>query len=157
MRLSFAILALIIVGFGCTNRSEKKFRAIPSSTSGIVFRNTLHESADFNIFNYMYFYNGAGVGVGDFNGDGLTDVFFTSNQEAEKLYLNNGNMKFRDVSEVSGITGRKGEWTTGVTVADVNADGRLDIYVSCVGDYLMLKSKNHLFINEWTLQRFDPT
>src|SRR6185436_20026322 len=99
---------------------------VSASESGITFRNTLKESVDFNIFNYMYFYNGAGVGVGDFNSDGLLDVYFTSNQESNKLYLNKGDFKFQDVTEIAGVEGFDG-WATGVSVFDVNADGRLDI------------------------------
>jgi hypothetical protein len=95
----------------------------------------------------MYFYNGGGVAVGDLNGDSLLDIFFTSNQEPDKLYLNQGNFNFKDITEGAGVEGFNG-WTTGVTMADVNNDGRLDIYVSYVGDYLMYHSRNQLFINE---------
>jgi enediyne biosynthesis protein E4 len=133
---------------GCSrNEDSKKFRFTPSSASGINFKNTLTESVDFNIFNYMYFYNGGGVAVGDLNGDNLLDIYFTSNQEPNKLYLNQGGLKFRDVTDQAGVEGFKG-WTTGVTMADVNDDGRLDIYVGNLGDYLIFKGKNQLFINE---------
>ncbi|HEY9045107.1 MAG TPA: VCBS repeat-containing protein [Ohtaekwangia sp.] len=133
---------------GCDSPgSRKKFRLVPSGESGITFRNTLKESVEFNIFNYMYFYNGAGVAVGDVNGDDLPDIYFTSNQEPNKLYINKGNFKFEDVTETAGVEGFNG-WTTGVTMADVNSDGRLDIYVSNLGDYLIYKGKNQLFINE---------
>jgi hypothetical protein len=142
-----------VIGFciallaGCSSKEDKKFRLIPSSESGITFRNTLKETVEFNIFNYMYFYNGAGVAVGDVNGDSLVDIYFTSNQEDNKLYLNEGEFKFKDVTEVAGVEGFKG-WTTGVTMVDINSDGKLDIYVSNLGDYLIYKGKNQLFINE---------
>lgn len=132
---------------GCSDEKERRFRLVPSSESGINFRNTLKESLEFNIFNYMYFYNGAGVSVGDVNGDGLLDIYFTSNQEDDRLYLNQGNFKFKDVTAEAGVAGFKG-WTTGVTMADVNNDGKLDIYVGYLGDYLIYKGKNQLFINQ---------
>jgi hypothetical protein len=95
----------------------------------------------------MYFYNGGGVATGDLNGDGLPDLYFTSNQEPDKLYLNKGNFKFVDITEIAGVEGFNG-WTTGVTMADVNNDGKLDLYVGYLGDYLIYKGKNQLFINE---------
>lgn len=140
------ILSSLVLA-GCSEKDQKRFRLVPSSRSGIKFRNTLSESVDFNIFNYMYFYNGGGVAAGDVNGDGLTDIFFTSNQEPDKLYLNEGEFRFRDVSAEAGVEGFKG-WTTGVTMADVNSDGRLDIYVCYLGDYLIYRGKNQLLINE---------
>jgi enediyne biosynthesis protein E4 len=147
--------AIVIKGWFCLffatmlacSSDSKKFRLVPSDESGIKFKNTLTESVDFNIFNYMYFYNGGGVAVGDLNGDDLLDIYFTANQEDNKLYLNQGNLKFLDITLDAGVEGFKG-WTTGVTMADVNSDGKLDIYVSYVGDYLIYKGKNQLFINE---------
>jgi enediyne biosynthesis protein E4 len=138
-----ALLCLV----GCSEIGDKKFRLIPSSESGIKFKNILSPSVDFNILNYIYFYNGGGAAVGDLNGDDLTDIYFTANQESNKLYLNEGNLKFKDITEQAGVEGFKG-WDTGVTLADVNNDGRLDIYVSFLGDYLLFKGKNQLFINE---------
>src|SRR5688572_14782264 len=148
------ILIKIVVGVcsllaaaGCSVQHNEKFKKIPSTESGITFQNNLTETVDFNIFNYMYFYNGAGVAVGDLNGDELPDIYFTSNQESNRLYINKGSMKFQDVTEASRVGGFGG-WATGVTMADVNSDGRLDIYVSYIGDYLIFKGKNQLFINE---------
>jgi hypothetical protein len=146
LRFLTGILAAFLI-CSCSKSGEKKFDLIASSQSGITFRNTLKESVDFNIFNYMYFYNGGGVAVGDVNDDGLPDIYFTSNQEANKLYINQGALKFKDVTEDAGVEGFKG-WTTGVTMADVNDDGKIDIYVCYLGDYLIYKGKNQLFINE---------
>lgn len=132
---------------GCKGKEEEKFRLIPSSHSGVTFKNTLTESVEFNIFNYMYFYNGGGVATGDVNGDGLVDIYFTANQEPNKLYLNLGDFKFKDVTELSDVAGFNG-WATGVTMADINGDRKLDIYVSYLGDYRIYKGRNQLFINE---------
>jgi hypothetical protein len=95
----------------------------------------------------MYFYNGGGVATGDLNNDGLVDIYFTANQGPNKLYLNKGKFKFEDATEASGAQGLSG-WATGVTMADVNSDGKLDIYISYLGDYLIYKGRNLLLINE---------
>jgi len=145
------ISALLIVNVflcsSCNLGQEKRFRLVKSNESGISFKNELTETPDFNIFNYMYFYNGGGVAVGDVNGDDLLDIYFTANQLPNKLYLNQGNFKFKDVSEQAGVEGFKG-WATGVNMADINNDGKLDIYVGNIGDYEIYQGKNQLFINE---------
>ncbi|HYG20577.1 MAG TPA: VCBS repeat-containing protein, partial [Ohtaekwangia sp.] len=145
MKIFYVVVVFVVLG--CSGRGEKKFRRVPSAESGITFRNTLSETLEFNIFNYLYFYNGGGVAIGDVNGDALPDIFFTANQAPDKLYLNQGGLRFRDVSETAGIEGFNG-WTTGVTMADVNSDGKLDVYVGYLGDYLIYKGRNQLFINE---------
>ncbi|MDQ6926199.1 MAG: VCBS repeat-containing protein, partial [Candidatus Eremiobacteraeota bacterium] len=109
------------------------------------FTNTLPEAADFNILNYLYYYNGGGVAVGDVNGDGLPDLYFTSNLGKNHLYLNRGNYRFEDVTDRAGVGDSVG-WKTGVTMADVNGDGKLDIYVSGV-DYQGVHGRNVLYIN----------
>lgn len=108
------------------------FRALDHSLTGIDFSNTLHPTTGFNVFDYMYFYNGGGIGAGDFNNDGLIDLFFASNQEKNRLYLNTGNLRFRDVTESAHIP-EDGGWSTGVSVVDINNDGLLDIYICRVG------------------------
>lgn len=100
-----------------------------------------------NVLTYEYFYNGGGVAIGDVNGDGLEDIYFTGNMVDNKLYLNKGHMKFEDVTDKAGVAGRPGPWKTGVTMADVNGDGNLDIYVCYSGKLRGEKRKNQLFIN----------
>jgi hypothetical protein len=108
------------------------------------------ETKELNVFTYRNFYNGGGVGVGDFNGDGLPDVVLTSNQAGPTLYLNEGHFRFRDITEPSGLATKKGSWTTGVAVADVNGDGLLDIYICKAGAGVPEERANQLWINQGT-------
>jgi len=117
------------------------FSNVPAGKTGINFQNRINESDTFNILDYLYYYNGGGVAIGDINNDGLPDIYFTSNKESNKLYLNKGNFVFEDITEQAGVQGR-GNWKTGVTMADVNNDGWLDIYLSEVGKYKSLTGKN---------------
>src|SRR6478735_5632410 len=137
---------LFILLHGCTQKKIPLFTSLSANETGISFINRLTDSDSSNILEYLYYYNGAGVALADFNNDGLADIYFTSNQESNKLYLNKGNFKFEDITEKAGVQG-KGNWKTGVTVADVNADGLLDIYVCEVGKYKSLHGHNELFIN----------
>lgn len=116
--------------------------------TGIQFANNVQNKPDFNIFTYRNFYNGGGVAIGDINNDGLPDIFFTSNQGGNKLYLNKGNFQFEDISAKAGFDPDKPQWSTGVVMADVNGDGWLDIYV-CNAGHVENGSlrKNQLFIN----------
>lgn len=124
------------------------FEEVFPASSGIDFTNQLTNTVTFNILNYLYFYNGGGVAIGDINNDSLPDIFFTGNLVPNRLYLNKGNFSFEDITEQAGIIHTSDSWSTGVTMADVNADGWLDIYVSQVGDYLDRKGQNQLFINQ---------
>jgi hypothetical protein len=122
------------------------FTKLSASETGIAFENKITPTKEFNIFTYRNFHNGGGVGIGDFNGDGKEDVFMSANQLPSRLYLNQGGMKFMDVTDQAGASVNKG-WATGVAVADVNADGKLDIYVCNAGDKEGKSRANQLFIN----------
>ncbi len=126
------------------------FTKLPSSETHVKFVNRLKETGEFNIIEYLYFNNGAGVAAGDINNDGLVDLYFTSSQQPNKLYLNKGNFIFEDITDKAGVGG-EGDWKTGVTMADVNGDGFLDIYVCQVGNYKILHGRNQLFINQGNL------
>ncbi|OAV44530.1 VCBS repeat-containing protein [Lewinella sp. 4G2] len=121
------------------------FALLKGEETGLTFNNYPELTTEFNVFNYMYFYNGGGLGAGDFNGDGLIDLYFTSNQGPNQLFLNQGDLKFKDVTEQSGVAGLPG-WATGVSVVDINQDGLLDIYVNQVSGYLMLEGQNQLYV-----------
>ena len=142
------IFALVLTLLSCQKEKDdiKLFEKVESKTSNVTFKNQLKESKDFGILDYLYFYNGGGVASGDINNDGLTDLYFVSNQGENKLYLNKGGLKFEDITKKSGIEGHA-DWQTGVTMADVNGDGFLDIYVCAVSNYKGLKGANELYIN----------
>ncbi len=139
-------IALVYTIAGCRQSNDKLFTKVSSSTSNINFKNILVEDEEFNVLKYPYFYNGGGVAVGDINNDGLTDIFFTGNMVKNRLYLNKGNFKFEDITQKSTVADKQG-WCTGVTMADVNADGWLDIYICRSADVDPSKRKNLLFIN----------
>ena len=127
------------------------FKLLPSEETGIDFNNSINETKTFNHFFYSQIYNGAGIAIGDINNDGLPDVFFGGNQVSDRLYLNKGNFKFEDITKKSKAAKNSG-WTWGVTMADVNADGYLDIYVSRNGNSLNLEDcRNQLYINNQDL------
>lgn len=153
-----APICFLIISAACSSgpNSDPLFELLTAEETGVDFQNTLTETPQLNIFSYLYFYNGGGVAAGDLNGDDLPDLYFTSNLESNKLYLNQGNFSFQDITEVTGVGGQKG-WTTGVTMADVNGDGRLDIYVSQLGDYQNIRGKNQLYINQGNDAQGMPT
>ncbi|NBA88767.1 RNA-binding protein [Emticicia sp. CRIBPO] len=124
------------------------FTLLGADKTKIDFQNIINEGLNTNVLMYEYFYNGGGVAVGDVNNDGLEDIYFTSNMQSNRLYLNKGNMTFEDVTAAAGVSGREGPWKTGVTMADVNGDGLLDIYVCYSGNLSPEKRKNQLFINK---------
>jgi hypothetical protein len=152
MRFSFIFLSFIFLLLNSCKKNEsavsQTFEKVENS--GLDFENIVKETKDFNIFTYRNFYNGGGVGVGDINNDGLPDVYFTSNQNKNKLYLNKGNFEFEDITEKAGVGGTKA-WSTGVTMVDINADGFLDIYVCNSGDIKGDNKENELFINNGNL------
>jgi len=123
------------------------FKALPAAQTGIRFSNTIVETEELNVLNYEYFYNGGGVAVGDINGDGLDDLYFTANSGSCKLYLNLGGLKFKDITTEAGVGGRPDGWKTGATMADVNGDGLLDIYL-CYSGRNASQRGNQLFINQ---------
>jgi hypothetical protein len=144
----FSSTLAVFLLIGCQSHKKQlnaAFKVLEEDVTGIHFANKLTPSGKFNLFYYMYFYNGAGIGAGDFNNDGKIDLFFASNQGNNKLYLNKGHMSFTDVTAQAAIP-EDGGWSTGVSVVDINSDGLLDIYVCRVGNYEVLKSKNQLLV-----------
>lgn len=154
----YCLLFILVLG-GCSHPVPKNtlFTQLKSSATGIDFENSNIDTDSLSIIDYLYYYNGAGVAVADINNDGLPDIYFASNTGGNKLYLNKGNLKFEDITKAAGVAG-KADWTTGVTMADVNGDGWLDIYISTVSNhnpndnngaaYTYFKnSRNQLFIN----------
>jgi hypothetical protein len=137
----------------CTSKQDNHlFTQLDRSSTGIDFQNTLFDGDALNVINYIYFYNGGGVCIGDINNDGLPDVLFTGNMVHNRLFLNKGNFKFEDITEKSGIAapGVQG-WSTGATMADINGDGKMDIYVCRSADANPARRKNLLFINNGDL------
>lgn len=159
--LSLVALNLLLLLLAC--QSEKKSAENPTEESSnepqlftllapekthVDFQNIINEGLNTNVLMYEYFYNGGGVAVGDVNNDGLDDIYFTSNMQSNHLYLNKGSMVFEDITSGAGVAGREGPWKTGTTMADVNGDGLLDIYVCYSGNLVPEKRTNQLFINQ---------
>src|SRR5687768_3848035 len=131
--------------------APRMFSLLNASQTGISFSNDIKENEAENVLAYEYFYNGGGVATGDINNDGLIDIFFTANLKPCRLYLNLGNCKFKDITRQAGLSGRNG-WKTGVTMADVNGDGLLDIYLCYSGKGSPASRKNELYLNKGNLQ-----
>jgi hypothetical protein len=143
----------LLISAGCSHKpavgpEQPLFKLLQPEQTHIDFANTLAEGLNTNVLMYEYFYNGGGVATGDLNGDGLPDVYFTGNMTDNKLYLNQGNMQFKDITAEAGVAGRPGPWKTGVTMADVNGDGKLDLYICYSGKVRAEKRVNQLFINQ---------
>ncbi|MCB9305133.1 MAG: VCBS repeat-containing protein [Lewinellaceae bacterium] len=142
--------ATVVLFFACRKPPRSTlFATLGPADTGIDFSNDLPDedaSDDMNIVHYLYYYNGGGVAAGDLNNDGLPDLYFTANRGGNKLYINKGGFKFEDATERAGAGGT-GSWKTGVSLADVNADGWLDIYICQVGRYKSFEGKNQLLIN----------
>jgi enediyne biosynthesis protein E4 len=136
----FLFIGLLV---NCQSRKESVFSLLPSDKTNIHFVNTLDETEEQNVNTYMNIYTGAGVGAGDINNDGLTDLFFSGNQVSSRLYINKGKLVFEDITESSGILNNS--WATGAVMADVNQDGWMDIYVCASGN--LPDRKNLLYIN----------
>jgi len=140
------ILTIIFV-LGCSKTEQLHlFSIVDNEHSKVNFQNVLKPTNDLNILDYLYYYNGAGVAVGDINNDDLVDVFFTSNQGKNSLYLNKGNFVFEDITNTAGVEGNS-DWNTGTVMADINGDSLLDIYVCAVVGINNLKGTNELYIN----------
>jgi hypothetical protein len=149
---TFTIVFFIGVFVTSCNNDEGKhlFTRLDEQGTGINFKNTLFEDGPLNVANYIYFYNGGGVAIGDINNDGLQDILFTGNMVRNRLFLNKGNFKFEDITVQSGVDKMQG-WCTGATMADVNGDGKLDIYICRSADINPERRKNLLFINNGDL------
>src|SRR6478752_2437851 len=156
IRNSLVLLSAMFLWIRCKDKETKLFTKLSPDHSGITFENTIEESPEVNILNYEYTYNGGGVAAGDFNNDGFCDLYFTGNTVKNKLYLNKGDLQFKDITDHAGVAGRS-LWKTGVTVADVNSDGWLDIYVCYSGPDLKQSLSNELYINNGGKSGDEPT
>ncbi|MEP7144517.1 MAG: VCBS repeat-containing protein [Ferruginibacter sp.] len=140
---------IIVISIGCISCKKKTalFQLVSPAKSGIDFNNKIVESDSINPIDVTNLYNGGGVGMGDFNNDGLQDIYFTGSLVSNKLYLNKGNMEFEDVTKTAGVSG-DGKWSRGVAVVDINNDGWMDMYVCASMDHNPEKRKNLLYINQ---------
>lgn len=146
----FLLACLALLMFSCQtdiDQTGSQFTKLAPNRSGIDFQNTLTFRQDFNIYTYRNYYNGGGVGIADVNNDGFVDIYFTANMQSNKLYLNNGDLSFTDITDKAGVSGSK-SWSTGVSMVDINGDNWIDIYVCNSGDIDGDNKQNELFINQ---------
>jgi enediyne biosynthesis protein E4 len=143
-----SLLAFCFLLFSCKKEDKTLFQLLDAKQTGIDFANTLNEQDTLNILDSEFVYNGAGVAIGDLNGDGLDDIYFAGNQADNKLYLNKGNLKFQDITQESGAQKRPSQWSSGVNIIDINSDGKLDIYVCNTMSNKIEALRNLLFINQ---------
>ncbi|WP_373515486.1 VCBS repeat-containing protein [Persicitalea sp.] len=143
---NLAASLFLLFQVGCQSEKDTRFSLLDAAATGVAFTNTVTETEQINVLKYGYFYNGGGVAAGDFNNDGLVDLYFTGNMVADRLYFNKGSMQFEDVTEAAGIS--HGGWKTGVSLVDINDDGWLDIYVcrSAADDPAL--RRNLLYVNQ---------
>ncbi len=145
------LLTSLLLASGCGREEPSHlFTQLDKDQTGINFQNTLFDGESLNVLNYIYFYNGGGVAIGDINNDGLPDILFTGNMVHNRLFLNKGNFKFEDITGKSGIAAQEG-WCTGATMVDINGDGKMDIYICRSADANPARRKNLLFINNGDL------
>ncbi|GIV58286.1 MAG: hypothetical protein KatS3mg042_1199 [Rhodothermaceae bacterium] len=143
-----SLFTLVAAACGTSPSGESPlFTRVPPEASGITFVNRIVEDEGFNVLEYEYFYNGGGVAVGDVDGNGLPDLYFTANAGPNRLYLNRGGFVFEDATERAGLLGTSATWDTGVTMADVNGDGHLDLYVCRSGRVSEARRRNALYLN----------
>ena len=148
-RFYFFIVVIIFLTSCIHKQEDKLFTKLSAEQSGIYFSNDIHDSDSSHSFINEFGYMGGGVGIGDFNNDGLKDIYFTGNQVSSRLYINKGKNKFDDITKSAGVV--TNVWATGVSIADVNNDGYDDIYVCVFGKDLLSRAKNLLFINQHDL------
>ena len=156
--IPFLLLLCALTGCGSSDKPQPDkpdeptgpplFTLLSPDQTGVTFANNLTEGLNTNVLMYEYFYNGAGVAIGDLNNDGLEDIYFSGNMVPNQLYLNKGNLKFTDATAMANVAGREGPWRTGVAMADVNGDGRLDLFLSYSGSLPPFKRIPQLLIND---------
>ena len=154
--ISAFLLLLVLFLIGCREQPNTLFQLVSADESGIDFINTVEETDSFNILTYEYIYNGGGVGIADFNKDGKQDIFFTGNQVANRLYINQGDFEFKDITTEANVN-VPGRWNSGVAIVDINNDGWMDIYVCATMNQDSLDRRNMLFINNGLNENGIPT
>jgi len=152
---TFVIVCFVLLFVRCEKQPDTLFILKSADETEIYFNNVVEESDSFNILSYEYIYNGGGVGIADFNNDGKQDIFFTGNQVPNKLYLNEGNFKFRDISDKANVS-LPGRWNSGVAVVDINNDGWKDLYVCATTSPDSSLRRNMLFVNQGLGSTGDP-